>query len=467
MKKIISCMMLMLAAVTMVKAEETALAADTTAAKEEGKGVYPYEIPGKYENVDVCPEKTGLSLFFPLGMTFADMDETGGAHLGSGLSNLTMNLGFGLEYNFTPTWGLMGEFTVANYGKHSFKSKKDPETGKREEGTSFGNAYNMDIMLTYDLADGFFPQRKSTLVSAYFLLGAGLGFYQYQSENDVVFANPYKDKEWDWDPYLTGGFMLDFNITREFGLGARVTYNYYMSDNLDFSNTNGSAHDNIGRLNSNNDGMFYADLVLRYKINGNKKSHVRNMGGGIWDELYRPAAGNCDCCDNIDSLINDKLANLPKDTVVVHSVDTVILQNPNPQVVISQDDVYVIYFPFDKYYLDEVALAETQRVAMRMLEHPEECVQLAGYTDYMGTVQYNEVLSQRRAETVRQRLINEYGISPDRILDNGRGRLDDVKDRYARNRRVDVRFVTREQMERLRNGEEIEIVDPRRIAVRY
>lgn len=461
-------MMLMLAAVTMVKAEEVALANDTTAAKEEGKGVYPYEVPGKYENVDVHPEKTGLSLFFPLGMTFADMDETGGAHLGSGISNLTMNLGVGLEYNFTPTWGLMGEFTVANYGKHSFKSKKDPQTGMREQGTSLGVAYNMDVMLTYDLGDGFFPQRKSTLVNAYFLLGAGLGFYQYQSEYDKEFADPYGKHNFDWDPYLTGGLLIDFNITREFGLGARVTYNYYMSDNLDYSNTNGSAHDNIGRLNSNNDGMFYADLVLRYKINGNKKSHVRNMGAGVWDELYRPAGnGKCSCSANLDSIIDAKLKNMPKDTVVVHSIDTVILQNPTPHVVISEDDVYVIYFPFDKYYLDEAALIETQRVAMRMLEHPEECVQLAGYTDYMGTIQYNEVLSQRRAETVRRRLIEEYGISPDRILDNGRGRLDDVKDRYARNRRVDVRFITREQMERLRNGEEIEIVDPRRIAVHY
>lgn len=457
--------MLMLAAVTMVMAEEVALDADTT----KGRGVYPYEVPGKYENTDVTPVKAGWSIFFPMGMTFADMDETGGAHLGSGISDLTVNLGFGIEYNFTPTWGLMGEFSVANYGKHSFKSVKDKATGDRADGTSFGNIYNMDVQLTYDLADAFYPQRKSTLVSAYLLLGAGVGFYQYQSEHDQVFSNPYKDKEFDWAPYLTGGLMLDFNITREFGLGARVSYNYYMSDNLDYSNNKGSAGDNNGRLNSNNDGLIYADLVLRYKIHGNNKSHVRNMGGGVWDMLYRPQPKNEDygCCQRLDELIDEKLAARPKDTVVIHSIDTVILQQSTPQVVISQDDVYVIYFPFDKYYLDEAALIETQRVAMRMLAHPDECVQLAGYTDYMGTAEYNEVLSRRRAETVRQRLIEEYGISADRILDNGRGRLDDVKDRYARNRRVDVRFVTREQMERLRSGEDIEIVDPRKIAVRY
>jgi OOP family OmpA-OmpF porin len=71
----------------------------------------------------------------------------------------------------------------------------------------------------------------------------------------------------------------------------------------------------------------------------------------------------------------------------------------------------------------------------------EKVFVIEGHTDGIGTRQYNAVLSDRRAEAVKDYLVREMGVSPDRLHTVGKGSSEpaDAKHPYAaENRRVVV-----------------------------
>lgn len=82
------------------------------------------------------------------------------------------------------------------------------------------------------------------------------------------------------------------------------------------------------------------------------------------------------------------------------------------------------------------------QLAQFLTEHPDRRVQIDGFTDSVGTDSYNEELSQRRANTVREALISR-NIDPSRIGTQGYGKsypVADNNDSGGRqlNRRVEV-----------------------------
>jgi outer membrane protein OmpA-like peptidoglycan-associated protein len=67
--------------------------------------------------------------------------------------------------------------------------------------------------------------------------------------------------------------------------------------------------------------------------------------------------------------------------------------------------------------------------------------QIAGHTDDVGTEEYNQQLSEHRAQAVVTHLVNFYGISADRLkaVGYGKTRLLDTKDpKDPINRRVEI-----------------------------
>lgn len=79
-----------------------------------------------------------------------------------------------------------------------------------------------------------------------------------------------------------------------------------------------------------------------------------------------------------------------------------------------------IVFDVNGATLKPGAMNNIDRLAAFLKAHPERTVTIEGYTDSTGSAAYNEELSGRRAESVREALIAR-GISPDRIRAVGRG----------------------------------------------
>jgi len=83
-----------------------------------------------------------------------------------------------------------------------------------------------------------------------------------------------------------------------------------------------------------------------------------------------------------------------------------------------------IHFDFDKATLKPEAQAILKRNIQLLKENPKAQIRIAGYTSASGTDAYNQKLSERRANAVKEYLISEGLISPDRLSMIGYGKKD-------------------------------------------
>jgi outer membrane protein OmpA-like peptidoglycan-associated protein len=103
-----------------------------------------------------------------------------------------------------------------------------------------------------------------------------------------------------------------------------------------------------------------------------------------------------------------------------------------------------INFEFDSAELTADARRVLDEVA-KALNHPDVAnveIDIAGHTDSVGTVEYNQRLSERRAEAARRYLVVEDRINPQRLVARGFGKsalLLPTDPTNALNRRVQFR----------------------------
>src|SRR3546814_1510637 len=89
---------------------------------------------------------------------------------------------------------------------------------------------------------------------------------------------------------------------------------------------------------------------------------------------------------------------------------------PAPALVRVELDVK---FDFDKSRVREKSYSDIKNLADFMQQYPQTNTTVEGHTDSVGTDQSNQSLSERRAEDVRNDLVNEYGVEGGRVHYNG------------------------------------------------
>lgn len=100
-----------------------------------------------------------------------------------------------------------------------------------------------------------------------------------------------------------------------------------------------------------------------------------------------------------------------------------------------------VNFDFDSAVVKDEFAAEVQKVAEFMNQYLNTQVTVEGHTDNVGSPTYNKALSQRRADSVRDVLINRFNIAPERVKAVGFGEekpvvSNETNEGRAKNRRV-------------------------------
>jgi outer membrane protein OmpA-like peptidoglycan-associated protein len=101
-----------------------------------------------------------------------------------------------------------------------------------------------------------------------------------------------------------------------------------------------------------------------------------------------------------------------------------------------------VLFDFNKYTLKPEAREKLAKVSGILLAYPSLKLQIEGYTDNIGSDEYNQKLSEERADTVRDYLVSQ-SVQQSNVSAQGYGKNDPIADNTsasgrAQNRRVQM-----------------------------
>lgn len=138
------------------------------------------------------------------------------------------------------------------------------------------------------------------------------------------------------------------------------------------------------------------------------------------------------------------------------STATIYVTVPPPPVVVAptpaverfcnKPAILMINFDSDKYNIKPQYHAELKTVGDFLKEVPTSHGEIAGHTDSTNTNAYNQKLSERRANSVKEYIIKNFGIDPERVTSKGYGEdrpiaTNKTKAGRAKNRRIVANFV--------------------------
>ena len=129
---------------------------------------------------------------------------------------------------------------------------------------------------------------------------------------------------------------------------------------------------------------------------------VRNNYGECWENTYLDKAANglVECGDRAE-------AQPQTQTVTERVNETISLQSE-------------FLFGFDKYNLRPEAITTLNDLSAKLSQSNVQSVRVEGNTDFMGSDKYNQALSERRANTVANYLVQQ-GVPADRVSAVGLG----------------------------------------------
>lgn len=128
--------------------------------------------------------------------------------------------------------------------------------------------------------------------------------------------------------------------------------------------------------------------------------------------------------------VNHRLLSISKEKYKEHASDLAVVKSNESgwltdtlfnavlciekKLVIKVENVVSVYFDFDKSDLKDRGIAQLDSIYNVLLENPKATIQISGYTDGRGTVEYNKILSDKRAKTCADYLIQK-GIDSSRV----------------------------------------------------
>jgi outer membrane protein OmpA-like peptidoglycan-associated protein len=169
-------------------------------------------------------------------------------------------------------------------------------------------------------------------------------------------------------------------------------------------------------------------IQVGYTPDGKELSEqiVQNVKGGYTvnaDRLVAPAAMAAFVekvisgkCSRYQQLAAKKVVILATEPMVEEKVVAAVSEEK--VIILAFED---IHFDFDKSTLKPEAQTILKRNIQLLKDNPKAKVRIAGYTSASGTEAYNQKLSERRAKAVQEYLINEGGITPERLSTIGYG----------------------------------------------
>jgi len=327
----------------------------------------------------------------------------------------------------------------------------------------------------FNFGNLFFPHIKNHKVNIYGTLGySWVNFKSLDrkiSTGDTVHSYGYgmygqgnapkdkNDKHYTTEVAIPIGIGFKYKINKHFDIGLDCQLINVNTDKLD-------AH---VRVNTAKDKYGYTSATLTYKIGKNEKSlewtttkemesdelapmfaAINKKIDSLGEKLNAVDAKVADLTKKLNDHLNptpeadddkdgvpnskDLEPNTPPNTLVNFQGITIPKATANAEM----KPQFSVFFPVNLTTIDALNEEKVAAAARMLLDDPTLTFELTGYADKTGNTAYNDKLSLRRAQAVKDKLIKEYGIDGARLTVIGKGDKYPLStDILSVNRRVD------------------------------
>ena len=313
----------------------------------------------------------------------------------SWMNNLNSNAGLRIGRWFTPVFGLAAEGNVYfnDHCKHFMPQSK-----------TVARYMNVGLIGTVNLSNWFAGYKgEPRLFEVVPVYGFGWGHTFGTDENYNV---------------LTSKAGIDFT----FNLGKAKAWQVYVEPSMNWS-LNGYGYEGVA-YNINN-SAFQLNAGIVYKFKNSNGSHNFTIAQ-LRDQ--NEIDGLNSQINSLRSDLNDKDAQLSaKDKQIKDLQNALDECNKKPKYVKPATATNLqptVLFRQGKAVVDKSQMPNIELIAQYMKNHPEAKVEIKGYASPEGNKDFNQALSQKRADAVKNVLVKKYKIAADRLTTKGMGATD-------------------------------------------
>lgn len=324
--------------------------------------------------------------------------------------------GFNLRYAANPTFAVQTNFS---FGTMTTNPDDDNYFEREFENSYITTSMSGQIDILRLLGS------KSENIKLYTSVGLGLIFNDVTTEinnrEPSNWTNFIGEDHTEPAMFATFGPGLRFNLGRRIDLFAE--YKYYISNSeiIDGFRTRPELEIDLHRRTPDNWSSLTAGIQIKFG------SSDRDAD---WHE-YDPSWASQDAINRLDGRINDLDGRVADNTSRLDEhqeilemleermdefeerlarLEELVAEQDRTQLTVGSD----VLFAFDSSVVRESAKATLARVARALANNPDETLHIEGHTCDIGTDEYNMGLSERRANAVKEYLVDS-GISEDRI----------------------------------------------------
>ena len=318
----------------------------------------------------------------------------------SWMNNLNSNAGLRIGRWFTPVFGLAAEGNVYfnDHCKHYMPQSK-----------TLARYMNVGLIGTVNLSNWFAGYKgEPRLFEVVPVFGFGWGH---------TFGTAAGDNEKELNA-LTSKAGIDFT----FNLGKAKAWQVYVEPSMNWA-LNGSGYEGVAY--NINQSAFQLNAGIVYKFKNSNGSHNFTIAQ-LRDQNEIDGLNS-----QINSLrgdLNDKDAQLSaKDKQIKDLQNALDECNKKPKYVKPATATNLqptVLFRQGKAVVDKSQMPNIELIAQYMKNHEDAKVEIKGYASPEGNKDFNQALSEKRAEAVKNVLVKKYKIAADRLTTKGMGATD-------------------------------------------
>ena len=311
------------------------------------------------------------------------------------MKNLNSNAGLRIGRWFTPVFGLAAESNVY-FNDHCSHFMPQSKTIARYMNTS--------LIATVNFSNWFAGYKGEPRTFEFVpVFGFGWGHTFGTEENFNV---------------LTSKAGIDFT----FNLGSKKAWQIYVEPSMNWA-LNGYGYEGVAY--DINKSAFQLNAGIVYKFKNSNGTHNFTIA------QLRDQAEIDGLNSQINSLrgdLNDKDAQLSaKDKQIKDLQNALDECNKKPKYVKPATATNLqptVLFRQGKAVVDKSQMPNIELIAQYMKNHKDAKVEIKGYASPEGNKDFNQALSQKRADAVKNVLVKKYKIAADRLTTKGMGATD-------------------------------------------